>query len=66
MLGRQLFLTLCPSNRFFFLKHIKAKKKFSNIQAGPNYFLFSQKQRQIIFSKSLSAPPPPDNEMVAP
>ena len=66
MLDRQLFLPLCRADRLLFLQHIK-EKKFFNIQAGPNYFFFTQKQRQIIFSKILPArPPPPDNEMVAP
>ena len=49
--------------RLFFC-NISKQKNFFNVQAGPNYF-FGQKQRQIIFSKSLPAPPP-DNEMVAP
>ena len=41
----------------FFCNISKQTKTFSNIQAGPNFFFFSQKQRQTTFSKSLPAPP---------
>ena len=56
MLGRQLFLPLCRFHRFFFFATYESKH-FFNIQTGPNYF-FSQKQREIIFSKSLPVSPP--------
>ena len=43
---------------------MKAKKYFQH--TGWAKFFFSQKQRQIIFLKSIPPPPPRDNEMVAP
>ena len=45
------------------MQHIKAKKYFSAYRLGQLNF-FSQKQRQIIFSKVFQ--PPPNNEIVAP
>ena len=58
MLGRQLFLPLRQFDILFFFATYQSKKKYFNIQAGPNvlFCFFSQKQRQIIFSKSLPAP----------
>ena len=42
--------------RLFFLQHIKAKKFFQHT-GWAKLFFFGQKQRQIIFSKTLPAPP---------
>ena len=50
--------------RLFFFAAYQSKKIFSTYRLGQIIF-FGQKQRQIIFSKTLPAPPP-DNEMVAP
>ena len=59
MLGRQLFLPLCRFDRLFsFFATYQSKKKFSTYNLGQIIF-FSQKQRQIIFSKTLPTPPPP-------
>ena len=55
MLGKQLFLPLCQSDRFFFCNISKQKKNF-NVQAGPIYF-FQPKAVSDYFSKSPSAPP---------
>ena len=41
--------------RLFFLQHIKAKKFFQRT-GWAKLFFFGQKQRQIIFSKTLPAP----------
>ena len=51
--------------KIIFFATYQSKKIFSTYRLGQIIF-FGQKQRQIIFSKTLPAPPPPDNEMVAP
>ena len=50
--------------KIIFFATYQSKKIFSTYRLGQIIFL-GQKQRQIIFSKTLPAPPP-DNEMVAP
>ena len=50
--------------RIIFFATYQRKKIFSTYRLGQIIFL-GQKQRQIIFLKTLPAPPP-DNEMVAP
>ena len=64
MLGRQLFLPLCQSDRLVFLQHIKAKKLIFSTYRLDQIIFVSQKRQQIIVSKSL--PALPGNEMVAP
>ena len=52
--------------KIIFFATYQSKKFFSTYRLGQTIF-FGQKQRQIIFSKTLPAPPPPpDNEMVPP
>ena len=51
--------------KIIFFATYQSKKNFSTYRLGQIIFL-GQKQRQIIFSKTLPAPPPPDNEMVSP
>ena len=67
MLGRQPFLSLCRSDRFFFFfgNISKPKKKFQH--TGWAKLIFSAKSSgTLFFQKSSSRPPPPHNEMVAP
>ena len=55
MLSRQLLLSLCRSDRLFFVATSK-QKIFSTYRLGHTIFFFSQKQSRTIFSKNLPAP----------
>ena len=57
MLGRQLFLPVCQSDRFFFFaQRIKAKKFFQ--YTGWAKLIFSAKSSARLFFKKSSRPPP--------